>query len=77
MTDVFGGFTIAIGMFLFVLAILWFILPFAIFGTKGILRASLAEQRKQTKLLEILVAQKTGRVDVQVTEGKTRIEPKR
>ena len=52
-----GGFTLIVVIFLLILAILWFILPFAIFGTKPILREILDLQREQTELLEELVAQ--------------------
>ena len=38
-------------LFLFVLAILWFFLPFAIFGTKPKLDALIAEQKKTNQLL--------------------------
>ena len=41
-----GGFGIVIILFLFVLALLWFLLPFAIFGTKDKLAAIIAESRK-------------------------------
>lgn len=37
-----------------VLAVVWIILPFAIFGTKPILRELLAEQKKATAALEHL-----------------------
>ncbi|AZG34592.1 hypothetical protein [Shewanella psychromarinicola] len=45
-----GGFGGFITLFLFVLAILWFILPFAIFGTKNKLD-ELIEQTRQTNTL--------------------------
>lgn len=41
-----GGFGLFIVLFLFVLALLWFLLPFAIFGTKDKLAAIIAESRK-------------------------------
>lgn len=34
------------------IAVLWVLMPFAIFGTKDIVRALLAEQRKTNKLLQ-------------------------
>ncbi|MGI2169509.1 hypothetical protein ACROAE_04845 [Shewanella sp. MF05960] len=49
-TFVTGGFGVFITLFLFVLAILWFILPFAIFGTKNKLD-ELIEQTRQTNTL--------------------------
>ncbi|MEJ8846367.1 hypothetical protein [Variovorax rhizosphaerae] len=39
-------------LFLIVLAILWICMPFAIFGTKPLLRELLAEQKKTNKLLQ-------------------------
>jgi hypothetical protein len=40
-----GSFGILIILFLFILAILWFLLPFAIFGTKDKLDLLIAESR--------------------------------
>ena len=57
MGETLGGFTLIVAIFLLLLAILWFILPFAIFSTKPILREILDLQRKQITLLEKLVAQ--------------------
>lgn len=34
---------VIVGIFLIILAILWFLLPFAVFGTKAILKDILAE----------------------------------
>ncbi len=46
MADILGGsFGILIILFLFILAILWFLLPFAIFGTKDKLDLLIAESR--------------------------------
>lgn len=41
-----GGFGLLLLLFLFVLAVLWFLLPFAIFGTKDKLAEIIAESRK-------------------------------
>jgi hypothetical protein len=38
-------------LFVFVLAILWILVPFAIFGIKPLLRELIAEQRKTQELL--------------------------
>ena len=38
-------------IFLFVLAVLWFLLPFAVFGVKKLLTELIAEQRKTNALL--------------------------
>lgn len=46
------GFGVFAWLFLLVLAILWMCMPFAIFGTKPILRELLAEQKKTNKLLQ-------------------------
>lgn len=46
MDHMFGGVIgLLVLVFLFVLAVLWFVLPFAIFGVKGLLRELIAEQR--------------------------------
>jgi hypothetical protein len=51
----FGGMSTILLIFLFVLAVLWFILPFAIFGTKGKLDELIAETKKTNQQLEILI----------------------
>lgn len=38
-------------LFMFLLAILWLLVPFAIFGIKPLLRTLIAEQRKTQELL--------------------------
>lgn len=45
-------------VFAFVLAICWIILPFALIGTKPILRALLQETKRTNELLERLNATK-------------------
>ena len=57
MEEALGGFTLVVALFLIVLAILWFILPFAIFGTKARLDSLILRQEKQIALLERLVEQ--------------------
>lgn len=47
-----GAFVAIAWLFLVVLAILWIAMPFAIFGTKPILRELLAEQKKTNKLMQ-------------------------
>jgi len=49
-----GGVGVAIILFLFVLAVLWFLLPFAIFGTKDKLSELIAESRKTNEQLSAL-----------------------
>jgi len=52
-----GGFSAAIfligALLALVLAVCWIILPFALIGTKPLLRELIAEQKKTNKLLEI------------------------
>lgn len=56
MDNFMAGYGIALTMALMLLAllimVLWICMPFAIFGTKPILRELLAEQRKTNKLLQ-------------------------
>lgn len=47
-----GAFVAIAWLFLVVLAILWIAMPFAIFGTKPILRELLTEQKRTNKLLQ-------------------------
>ena len=49
-----GGLNLVIWFFLFVLGILWFLLPFAIFGTKDRLRELIEETRKTNAELAAL-----------------------
>ncbi len=49
-----GGFGIVVVLFLFVLAVLWFLLPFAVFGIKGLAKSLIAEQQITNKLLSDL-----------------------
>lgn len=44
-------------LFLFVLAVLWFLLPFAIFGTKNILKDLTTESEKTNELLAEILAE--------------------
>lgn len=49
-----GVFEMVIVLFLFGIAILWFLLPFAVFGTKAKLDELIAETRKTNAELEKL-----------------------
>lgn len=49
-----AGFGAALILFLMVLAVLWILVPFAIFGVKPLLRQLLAEQRQTNELLTSL-----------------------
>ena len=53
---------VIVGLFLLVLAILWFLLPFAVFGTKAILKDILAE------LKDILAELKAVRAALEATQ---------
>jgi len=52
-----GGVGLGIALFLLVLAILWFLLPFAIFGTKDKLSELIAETKKTNEQLSALRAE--------------------
>ena len=54
MEQTLGGMYILVVLFLVVLAILWFILPFAIFGTKSKLDELIREMRRTNTQLEKL-----------------------
>lgn len=50
-----GGFLLVVLVLLALLVlVLWVLMPFAVFGTKPVLRALLAEQRRTNALLEEL-----------------------
>ena len=53
----FGGIYLAVVLFLVVLAILWFFLPFAIFGTKAKLDLLIQEMKRTNMKLEQLQEQ--------------------
>lgn len=50
-----GGIGIFVALFLLALAVLWFLLPFAIFGTKDKLDELIIESRKTNKQLIVLI----------------------
>lgn len=45
------------GCFMLLLSILWILIPFAVFGIKGLLRDLLAELRRNNALSEQIVAE--------------------
>ena len=47
-----GGVGVALVLLVFVVMLLWICMPFAIFGTKPLLRELLAEQQRTNRLLE-------------------------
>ena len=52
-----GGVAVILVLFLFVLAVLWFLLPFAVFGTKDKLTEIIAEQKKTNETLAALASE--------------------
>jgi len=58
MTGVDTGLGLLIVIFLIVLALLWFFLPFAIFGTKDLIEQQIKESKETNKLLKQLLEQK-------------------
>lgn len=58
-----GGLMVFVWLFLFLLAVLWFLMPFAVFGTKGVLKELIAEQKKTNRLLEEAAARARGPVN--------------
>ena len=52
-----AGLGVVATLFLFVLAILWFLLPFAVFGTKPLLGKMLAELQMLNKTMKEISAQ--------------------
>ncbi len=58
MNDVMGGgVAVIFGIFLFVLAVLWFVLPFAVFGIKDKLAEIIAEQKTTNETLAALASE--------------------
>ena len=55
-SDMMNWFTLIAGIFLFVLAVLWFFLPFAVFGIQPKIDSVLAEIKRTNELLEGLQA---------------------
>ena len=55
MAEVLGGLGLFWIIFLVALGVLWFLLPFAVFGLKGRLDAQIAEQEKTNELLIKLI----------------------
>ena len=52
-----GLLAVALVLFLILLAVLWVLMPFAIFGTKDLLREQISEQKKTNALLQRLADQ--------------------
>lgn len=52
-----GGLGLVVALFVFVLAVLWFLLPFAIFGTKDKLAEIIAESKKTNAELARIAAE--------------------
>jgi uncharacterized Zn finger protein len=49
-----SGLGMVVVIFLFVLAVLWFLMPFAVFRIRGLAQSQLTEQRTTNKLLSEL-----------------------
>jgi hypothetical protein len=58
LTETYAGIGFVVVMFLVVLAILWFFLPFAIFGTKALIEQQIQESKETNKLLKQIVDQR-------------------
>lgn len=52
-----AGLSLFAFLFVLLLAILWILVPFAIFGIKPLLKQLIAEQKATNKLLQLLSAQ--------------------
>ena len=71
MSEMLGGIGIFGILFLVVLAVLWFFLPFAVFGIKERLDNQIKEQKKTNELLIILnelLAKKSEQVIEKITD---------
>lgn len=55
MTETYAGIGFFTVLFLVILAILWFFLPFAIFGTKALIEQQIKESKETNKLLQQLI----------------------
>ena len=60
MNETLGGLYVGIALFLLVLAILWFFLPFAIFGTKDKLNQLIRETQETNEELRRIRIQLSG-----------------
>lgn len=52
MGETFAGLGFIVVVFLIILAILWFFLPFAIFGTKDLIEQQIKESKETNSLLK-------------------------
>lgn len=57
MAETLGGLYLVVVLFLFFLAVLWFFLPFAVFGTKDKLSELIAETKKTNEQLSDLMSE--------------------
>jgi len=57
MAELGAGMSLFFGLFLVLLAVLWILVPFAIFGIKPLLKQLIAEQRRTNEALQLIVAQ--------------------
>lgn len=68
MSSFFGGMSAIVIIFLIILSILWFLLPFAVFGIKGKLDEIIEEKKKTNQLLKDLVYANTDNHEIQTTQ---------
>lgn len=61
--SIFNGMSVAAILFLFVLAVLWILLPFAIFKISGRVKDQLAALHMSNHLLEKLIDQQKGLIE--------------
>jgi heme exporter protein D len=67
-----GGLTIVWAIIVLVIAVLWVLMPFAIFGTKDLLRQLIREQKKTNELLQAqadrakAIREQVGRIEPQL-----------
>ncbi|MDH5517412.1 MAG: hypothetical protein OEY36_06295 [Gammaproteobacteria bacterium] len=69
-----GGFGLVVILFLFILAILWFLLPFAIFGTKDKLTELIQESQKTNEQLAALRDQLASISDKDISREKNPVD---
>jgi hypothetical protein len=74
-TTLAGITTIALWVLGFIIAILWVLMPFAIFGTKPLLRELIAEQNRTNRLLEEAAALRAKAPSEAVLVTARKVEP--
>lgn len=54
MTSGFAGVVVVLWVLAFIVAVLWILMPFAVFGTKDLLKQLLREQKRTNELLQAI-----------------------